>query len=313
MPDKFIPTLPFHESEFPDDVVPGKKKTKPFPIIEVFGYDKHLVTEEARESFVQQHCPFSGEPCEKIIQYGYGYCSVQYKSQYDTNAEVYAVCDHRLDGAPVLHAVKDYFGDETDDVKIVSELKLSNPDQSFDFIAVDTNTEDFIAIETQAIDLRGGGVGPAWQSIVNGEPARWREYFSEEATKKKRRKDSVDYGVNMANITKRLGFQVADKGPLICGALMAKLYVVAQHRCFEYFCRRIPADWTTDREGEWDITFVTFDYTGIVLENGQQELAYVDTKRTTLASFSEALSRSTSNISRDEFLLKAMERVRKMK
>ena len=313
MPDKFTPTQPFHPSEFPDDVDPNnKKKTKPFPIVEVFGYDRELTTEEARDNFARQHCPFAGGPCEKMSQYGYGYCSVQYESQFDTGNEVYAVCDHRLDGAPVLYAVADYFGADAD-VKVVTELKLTDPDQSFDFIAIDPTTEDFIAIETQAIDLRGGGVGPAWQSIADGNPAKWREYFSDEARKKKRKTDSVDYGVNMANITKRLGFQVADKGPLICDALKARLYVVAQDRCFQYFCRRIPADWTTDREGEWDISFITFDYTGVMHDNGQRELAYVDTKRTTLKSFSEALSTSTSSISRDEFLKKVMERVQKLK
>lgn len=51
--------------------------------------------------------------------------------------------------------------------------------------------DDFIAIETQAIDTRGGGVGPAWVGILEGSPATWRTRFTEEAKRKKRRKDDI--------------------------------------------------------------------------------------------------------------------------
>lgn len=297
----FQPTQPFSESDFPND---GKTL---FPIVEVFGYDKHLRTDEARRSFDERRCPFAGRACEKYQQYGFGYCSVQYKSKYDSKPEIYAVCDHRLDGSPVQHAVVDFFGNN-ERVKLVEELKFTDPDQSFDFIAIDPTTDVFIGIETQAIDLRGGGVGPAWESIADGTPSEWRAYFSREAAAKKR-KDNVAYGVNMANITKRLGLQVAEKGNLM-RQLNAKLYVVAQDRCLEYFKRRIPARWTTERNDDWDISFITFDYTGVVLPSGRWNVEHRQTIRTTLASFSEALSRSTANIDRGRFLQRIKEKLK---
>jgi hypothetical protein len=91
---------------------------------------------------------------------------------------------------------------------------------------------------------------------------------------------------------------------------MVALRLTARDRCFKYFCARIPAKWTTDRNGEWDITFITFDYSGAILPNGQRELSYVDTKRTTLGSFSAALAQSTANISRADFLSKVKEKLK---
>jgi hypothetical protein len=302
MPDRFIPTGPFTDADFPSD---GRT---PFPIVEVFGYEKHLSTPEARQSFADMHCPFADNPCEKYLQYGFGNCSVLYKTRYDRTPQVYATCDHRLDGVPVRHALSDYFG-ENERVRLTSELKFTNPDQSFDFIGIDTATDDFIVIETQAIDLRGGGVGPAWESIFEGKPAEWRQYFSREALQKKR-KDNIAYGVNMANITKRLGYQVADKGSLL-RQMGVKLYVIAQDICFRYFASRIPSEWTTDRNGDWDITFITFDYTGSILTDGKLEIAYRQTMRTTHLSFSEAISRSTSNLTRDDILKRVKEKLRR--
>jgi hypothetical protein len=302
MSNRFIPTKPFTDADFPPD---GKTL---FPIIEVFGYEKHLSTTEARSSFAEMHCPFAGNPCEKLLQYGFGYCSVQYKTKYDKESQIYAVCDHRLDGVPVLHAVSDYFG-KNDRVQLADELKFTNPDQSFDFIAIDPKTDDFIVIETQAIDLRGGGVGPAWESIFDGKPADWRSYFSKEAVDKGR-KDNIAYGVNMANITKRLGSQVADKGSLL-KHIGIKLYVIAQDRCFSYFANRIPAEWTSDRNAPWDITFITFDYTGVTRPDGSLEIAHKQTVRTTHVSFSEAISKSTSSLTRDDILKRVKDKLRR--
>jgi hypothetical protein len=293
MAAEFVATKPF-----PDEAFPAAEK--PFPIIEVFGHDKHLATDEARKAFNDRLCPFAGVTCEKYRQYGYGYCSVQYRAEDDDDYAVYAVCDHRLDGVPVLHAVRDYFP-SIEHVRLIDELKLKNPSQSFDFIALDTETDDFISIETQAIDIRGGGVGPAWVGILEGEPASWRQRFTDEAKRKRRKKDGIDYGVNTANITKRLGLQIAEKGSLL-RRIGSKMYVVTQDRCFRYMEKRIPAEWVATRDDPWDITFMTFDYTGRILEDGKWEVSHVQTKRTTVASFSEALARSTATITREDFL-----------
>jgi len=294
VPEIFVASKPFDRSEFP----PAEK---PFPIIEVFGYDRHLPTAEAQANFNARHCPFANKACEKFRQYGYGYCSVQYRTEDDTDYEVYAVCDHRLDGAPVMSAVNDYFA-STGSVRLIEEVKLTNPNQSFDFVALDTATDDFVAIETQAIDLRGGGVGPAWAGILEGVPSKWRTLYTEEA-RREERKDNVAYGVNTANITKRLGVQIAEKSSLMA-SLGAKLYVVTQDSCFKYMSKRIPTTWSATPEQPWDITFISWDFTGKVLPNGQRETEHKETKRTTLASFAEALARSTATITRVEFLKK---------
>jgi hypothetical protein len=77
---------------------------------------------------------------------------------------------------------------------------------SFDYAAFTLDDrgeiDDLIVIEAQAIDTRGGGLGPAWQALEAGEPERWREYFTRDAAVRGR-KDTVAYGVNMANIYKR--------------------------------------------------------------------------------------------------------------
>lgn len=300
MPARFRPNRPFVSEQFPND------GDKPFPIVEVFGYDRHLRTDEARLAFAERWCPFANTSCEKFRQYGYGYCSVTYKSKYDTTHEVYAVCDHRLDGGPIDLAIKDYFGLKNT-IKRVEELKLVNPDQSFDFIAIDLANDEFVAIESQAIDLRGGGVGPAWSAVIDGSPEEWRMRFTDEA-RRKGRSDTVAYGVNMANISKRLGLQVAEKGSFM-RTLGAKLYALTQDRCFNYLSSRIPAQWSTERESDWDITFLTFDYTGTVLPNGQHEMKHCKTMRTSVSSFSEALARSTACLDRQSFLAKIKEKL----
>ena len=73
---------------------------------------------------------------------------------------------------------------------------------------------------------------------MKGEPEKWREYFTADAKARSRRKDVVAYGVNMANIFKRLGLQVAVKGSYLKG-IGVPFYVVMQHRPFEYLRRRI--------------------------------------------------------------------------
>lgn len=158
----------------------------------------------------------------------------------------------------------------------------------------------FIAIETQAIDIRGGGVGPAWQAFVDEKPREWRSYFTAEAVAKDRR-DSVDYGVNMANITKRFGLQVSEKGGLL-KSVGSKLYAVVQDRCFRYLAVRIRADWHEDKELPWDICFMTFDYTGRVQDNGQLEVERCRTLRVTYESYARALAESTSTMTRERFV-----------
>jgi Restriction endonuclease NotI len=272
-----------------------------FPLVEAFGYACSAKSKEAADARERRYCRFSGTPCEKFRQYGFGYCSVTYSAADDANTrQTYAVCDHRLDGEPIRLVIADHFGTNADSVRLVPEVVLSKPRMSFDYVGITTSTTgdiaDAIAIETQAIDIRGGGVGPAWRAWSEGSSERWREYFSAEAATKGR-KDTVAYGVNMANIFKRLGLQVAVKGSFLKG-IGVPLYIVMQHRPFEYLRRRIQF---VEGDSPWDITFMTFDYTGSVSASGEVEFAPVATVRTSLGSYLAALT-GTNASDRSVFL-----------
>jgi hypothetical protein len=193
----------------------------------------------------------------------------------------------------VLWTVRDHFGDA--EVTLVPEVTATtDPKLNVDYMAFrdDPAAEegfDLIAIETQAIDLRGGGVGPAWRAWRNGNAANWRDYFSQEAAAKGRR-DTVDYGVNTGNVYKRLGTQVATKGEYLA-QVHVPLYVVTQDRILSQLRRRVnfrpvePGD-------DWDITFVGFDYVGGVQDDGRLRFELVTSLRTTLANYIAALTSS---------------------
>lgn len=283
----------------------------PFPIVEAFGFAADANTAEARYHREQQLCPFAQNKCEKFRQYSFGYCSVTYAAADDDRQRyTYAVCDHRVDGPPLQLAIKDHFGPKS--VQIASEVVLTDPRTSFDyvaFVASEGKIEDAIVVETQAIDIRGGGVGPAWKAWMSDDVANWRSYFTREAAEKGR-SDTVAYGVNMANIYKRLGLQVATKGTLL-KAIGVPFYVVMQDRPFRYLRRRVQFK-EAPKDSPWDITFMTFDYTGSRLDNGQLEFVHTDVVRTTLENYTKALSadhRATAD-QRQTFFEKVMLKAR---
>jgi hypothetical protein len=162
---------PYSPEDFPS------AGNRPFPLAEVYGYVRELPTEEARRNYAAAHCPFMESACEKYAQYGYGYCSVAYKTENDEHPEIYAVCDHRLDGAPITAAIADFFG-ASEGVEVVSELQFRHPSQSFDYVAYRPSDQAFVAIETQAIDIRGGESAlrgmPTWTSAreIGGHTSR---------------------------------------------------------------------------------------------------------------------------------------------
>ncbi|MCC7247658.1 MAG: hypothetical protein IT473_03455 [Lysobacter sp.] len=269
----------------------------PFPIIEAFGYSALASTNEARKAWAERTCPFAGTACEKFKQYKYGYCSVTYAAQDHMGSQrTYAVCDHRLDGDPVARAIADRFG-STPGIQLASEVVLDKPKTSFDYVAYAQERDlitDAIAIETQAIDIRGGGVGPAWNAWQDGKLSQWRDYFSI-AARSKNRKDVVAYGVNMANIYKRLGLQVAEKGAYL-KRIGVPFYVVMQDLPFLYLRRRIPFSAV---DGDWDITFMTSEYTGKIGRNGAMEFSHCQTVRTTLPNYLAALNRGSRSVGDD--------------
>jgi Restriction endonuclease NotI len=280
------------------------KKPELFPIVEAFGYPVRSRTPPAQLAFESHHCPFTGYTCEKYRQYRFGYCSVTYAAADDKGVpHTYAVCDHRLDGPPLRFVLHDHFEDRAH--VVVPEVVLTNPRTSFDYVAFDAeNINDVVAVETQAIDIRGGGVGPAWRAWQEGRTDDWRQYFTAEA-QAKGRTDNVAYGVNMANIYKRLGLQVAVKGTYLRN-IKVPFYVLMQDRPFEYLRKRI--NFQEVEEGPWDITFITFGY-GNPLEidaHGQYPLSHRKTVRTTVEAYVSAMSQDQgmASAARADFLAK---------
>lgn len=273
-----------------------EKREAVFPLVEAFGFSVESKSAGAVSAKNNKTCPFAENKCEKYRQYKFGYCSVLYSARDDEQKRFkYAVCDHRLDGPPLRKVLLDHFG-QTVTPELVPEIKLHELRTSIDYVAFQRDSagqiSNPIAIETQAIDLRGGGVGPAWKAWEDGNTANWREYFSREANEKGR-KDTVAYGVNMANITKRLGLQITVKGAYL-KSMQIPLYVVMQDRPFAYLHRRIPFRTVAETEPA-DIIFVTFDYDETIDTNGSLSFSHKRTLKTTLALFSDALSKENGN------------------
>lgn len=279
-----------------------------FPIAEMFGYVPHANSALAQAAWTKKLCPFADGKCEKYRQYGFGYCSVRYAAEWDSGVpHTYAVCDHRLDGEPVEWAVRDYFGAR--EAKLVSEVTaISQPKLNIDYLAYrdDVSAQDgaeVIAIETQAIDLRGGGVGPAWRAWESGEMELWRAYFTAEARKKQRR-DRVDYGINTGNVYKRLGTQVAIKGQFL-KSINVPLYVVTQQRVLEQLRTRVNFEEIPHPASDWDITFVGFEYPDSASADGALPLKLGSVARTTIEQYTEAMSgRSDATHQRADLIAK---------
>ncbi|MGW7530868.1 hypothetical protein [Amycolatopsis sp. NPDC054798] len=283
-----------------------------FPIVEAYGFPYDSNTRAAQLAWAAEACPFSGTACEKKRQYGYGYCSVTYAASWDEgNQRTYAVCDHRLDGEPVNWAVQDHFG--TREAILVPEVTVTaQPKLNIDYVAFSEDADaengvDLIAIETQAIDLRGGGVGPAWDAWENNDTDNWRQYFTAEAQSKNRR-DTVDYGVNTGNVYKRLATQVAEKGAYL-RQVNVPLYVVMQGTILNQLRNRVKFEPTTG--DPWDITFAGFDYDGTITPEGQHRLDLSTVVRTSYESYIEAMFTSnTSTVLRDDFIQRVKKKVR---
>jgi hypothetical protein len=284
-----------------------------FPIVEAFGFPYDSASSAAAETWGREECPFAGGLCEKNRQYGYGYCSVTYAAKWDEGKQrTYAVCDHRLDGPPVDWAVKDYFGDRA--ATLISEVAATSSHRlNIDYVAfLDESTAPngtgLIAIETQSIDLRGGGVGPAWKAWKEGDVANWRAYFTAEAERKGRR-DTVDYGINTGNVYKRLGTQVAVKGEYL-KRIGVPLYVVMQQSVLQQLRSRINFKPVPSNDA-WDITFAGFEYDGSSDSDGKLALELVESVRTTLPNYLQAMTSSgESRALREDFIVNVKKKAR---
>ena len=174
------------------DLVPAD-----YPVAELFGFPPDCDSEEAEAARQDQLCPFKGGACVKLLQSaGTPICSLRYRAQGFESDLIWAVCAHRLDDE--FDAVKAIeFGTRADQARIVREVKISNPNMSFDGVVLlvrPSGEVDFVGIEAQTIDTRGGAVKPLWEAYAAGEPDRWRDRYPARPT----------FGVNSANVWKRL-------------------------------------------------------------------------------------------------------------
>lgn len=83
-----------------------------------------------------------------------------------------------------------------------------------------------------------------------------------------------------------------------------------QDRTFNYLKKRINFKEIENDSDDWDVTFITFDYTGAINGDGSLEFSHFKTIRTTIEDYVEAMSRDRSlvKLARDEFIEKVIKK-----
>ena len=260
------------------DLVPGD-----FPAAEIFGYPPEADSEAARKARANCSCPFKGGACTKLLSAaGTGICSVRYKAAGFESSVIWATCANRLKGAPFTEALSRHFGANAGKAELVSEVRLKDPSMSFDGVGIlvaDDESVEFIGIEAQTIDTRGGRIRPIFDSYVEGRPNSWRERFDARPT----------FGVNTANVWKRLLPQVMNKGRMFAD-WDSKLFVILQDPLLQFIRRRMPLKQLPRQEwGRAQIIWLPWDYTGEFDEITGQRLTEIgEPVFTTLAQVEEA-------------------------
>lgn len=104
-----------------------------FPIAEAFGYPPGSDSDQARLARARCWCPFRDGPCTKLDGPAKtGVCSLKYRAAGFTGETIWAVCANRLSGEPFQHAAEHHFGERAAHTDMVMEVRLKNPDLSFD-------------------------------------------------------------------------------------------------------------------------------------------------------------------------------------
>jgi hypothetical protein len=271
------------------DLVPSD-----YPIAEVFGYAPHAQTPAAVDARAHCWCPFRDKPCTKLLSAaGTGICSVRYRAA-GFDETIWAVCANRLSGAPFTHVLAAHFGEAATSATLVSEVRIDDPRMSFDGVGLrdlENGEVDFVGIEAQTIDTRGGSLRPLWRSYVEGHPDEWKNYYPSRPT----------FGVNTTNVWKRLLPQVMNKGRLFKG-WRSTLYVVVQDAVFQFISRRMPLQQLTRQEREnAEIVWVRWDYTGQIDDNGQLVTELAESLFTTLEQVETAFV-TVSSMQRPDFV-----------
>lgn len=254
-----------------------------FPAAEIFGYPPEADTEAARDARARCACPFKGGACTKLLSGARtGVCSVRYKAVGFESSVIWATCANRLKGAPFREALERHFGANADKAELVTEVRLKDPDMSFDGVGIlvaEDESVEFVGIEAQTIDTRGGRILPIFESYVEGKPHEWRERFAARPT----------FGVNTTNVWKRLLPQVMNKGRMFAD-WESKLFVILQDSLFQFIRRRMPLKQLPRQErGHAEIVWLPWDYTGAIDEETGQRLTEIgEPVFTTLEQVEEA-------------------------
>lgn len=240
----------FRPEQVPDD----------FPAAEIFGYPPEADTAEARRARDDLACPFKGGACTKLLSAaGTGVCSLRYKAAGFESSVIWATCANRLSGPPFREAMLRHFGDDAEKAELVTEVRLKDPDLSFDGVGLlvdEDESVNFIGIEAQTIDTRGGRIRPIFEAYVEGAPAKWKDRYPKRPA----------FGVNTTNVWKRLLPQVMNKGRMFSD-WESKLFVILQDSLFQFIRRRMPLKQLPRQERHHaDIVWLPWDYTGEVDE-----------------------------------------------
>lgn len=278
------------------DLVPAD-----YPVAELFGFPPDADTAEARAARRARACPFKGGDCTKLRSAAATpICSLRYRSEGLESEIIWATCANRLAGE--FDAVRDAaFGAEADAARIVREVKMKNPALSFDAVVllVEPGGETrFVGIEAQTIDTRGGKVKPLWEAYADGEPDRWRERYPARPT----------FGVNSANVWKRLLPQVINKGRMYAD-WETQLYVLVQGSLLQFIRRRMHMDELSAQEAaRAQIVWLPWDYAGGTNADGSLRTALGQPVLTTLDQIERAFT-AVAAAQRAVFVKKALDKL----
>jgi hypothetical protein len=261
------------------DLVPEK-----YPVHEIFGYPPECDTPEARDAREHRRCPFKGGECTKLKQAARtAICSVRYKAEGFESETAWATCANRL-AAELPGVIPLAFPDRAADARLVREVKIKDPALSFDGVVVvvePDGTVEFAGIEAQAIDTRGGAVHPLWQAYADGAPDNWASYYQGKRP---------TFGVNSANVWKRLLPQIINKGRMYVD-WETKLYVIVQGTLLQFIRRRMHMNELSRQEHKSaEIVWLPWDYTGGYLADGQRETMVGEPIHTTLQQVEDAFT-----------------------
>ena len=223
-----------------------------FPIREVFGYPPENESPEARKARDNHHCPFLDKRCVKEsrrLDYPFGACSVR---QIRDEREI-VICPMRFygDNQSIIREVGHRLCREAARLVRIPEVRVGR--FSIDWVVACCDTSgtlvDYHGIEVVAVDTTGS-LDRYFDAYMKGED--WQGIEQR-------------YGINWANMYKRILPQLIAKGTLLA-SYGRKLGVIIQDRLVEKLRERlaIPIEF----ESSANIFFFSYK---LVYETGAQK------------------------------------------